>query len=161
MQQDIEARDRFMITLDWLLAVHERYPGNSLNFGLLHVCFHDRQKLGEAYGAPEAHHLLAELGGKLRQAFRRTDLVARDGTDFWILAPYTTPETVMEKIATLVEISAADGLNIVDRDVTVFALPDPALTDQAPLSSAAAFLAHLKEHCQTIACHWEHATPAG
>jgi len=160
MQEDIEARDRFMITLDWLLAVHERYPGNPLNFGLLHICFHDQQKLGQTYGAPEAYHMLAELGRKLRLAFRRTDLVARDGSDFWILAPYTTPETVTEKIATLVKISAADGLNIVDRDVAVFNLPDPNVTDQAPLNSADAFLAHLKAHAQTIACRWEHETPA-
>lgn len=160
MQEDFDARDRFMTTLDWLLAVHERYPGNSLDFALLHVCFHDQQRLGQAYGAPEAHHMLAELGAKLRLAFRRTDLVARDGTDFWILAPYTTPESVVEKIATLVAVASADGLNIVDRDVTVFSLPDPALTEQAPLSSAAAFLAHLTAHRQQAACHWAPAMPA-
>jgi len=160
MQEDFAARDRFMITLDWLLALHERYPGNSLDFALLHVCFHDQQRLGQIYGAPEAYHLLAEVGSKLRLAFRRTDLVARDGTDFWILAPYTTPESVIEKIATLVAIASADGLNIVDRDVTVFSLPDPTLSEQAPLSSAAAFLAHLKEHRQQAACRWAPVMPA-
>jgi GGDEF domain-containing protein len=160
MQEDIEARDHFMFVLDWLLAVHERHPAKALDFSLLHVCFHDQQKLGQVYGAPEAYHMLAELSGKLRHAFRRTDLVARNGSDFWILAPCTTPETLREKINMLVEISVADGLNIVDRDVTVFSPSDLIRPDQAPLSSAAAFLDYLKKDCRAIACHWEHEAPA-
>lgn len=155
MQEDFQALDRFLSTLEWLMALHERNP-QALAFGLVHVCFHDTQQLGAAYGARDASQMLTHLARQLRNSFRKTDLVARDGADFWILVPYTSPETVTEKVRLLVETASANGLDIVDRDVAVFALPDPAIMQNLAFNSAAEFLDHLKKNRQ-VAFGWEHA----
>src|SRR5574343_150810 len=84
MQEEIDALDRFMITLEWLMALQERHP-TALNFGIVHVCFHDREALGRTYGARDASQMLCDLAQKLRQAFRKTDLVAKNGTDFQMI----------------------------------------------------------------------------
>ncbi|PKO85240.1 MAG: hypothetical protein CVU18_21175 [Betaproteobacteria bacterium HGW-Betaproteobacteria-12] len=153
MTEDLAALDRFTTVLEWLLAVRERRI-ELANVVLIHVCFHDRQRLGDAYGASEAHHMLAELGNRLRQAFRKSDLVARDGTDFWILIPYEVPATVTERVATLVDMAAKDGLDIVDRDIGFYSLAGTDSGDEA-FTSAAAFLDYLKQHEQTT-YRWQH-----
>lgn len=153
MQEDLDALDRFMITLEWLMALQERHP-DALQCGLLHVCFHNKESLGEAYGARDAAQMLSELAHQLRLAFRKTDLVARDGTDFWILVPYTSPETVTEKVTTLVELASDNGLDIVDRDVAIFTLPDAQTISQLAFNSGAEFLSYLKQN-QQIAFRWE------
>lgn len=153
MQEDIDALERFMITLEWLMALHERDPG-VLHFGLIHVCFHNKESLGQTYGARDASLMLTTLSQQLRQSFRKTDLVARNGTDFWILVPYTLPQTVTEKVTKLVELASDNGLDIVDRDVAVFTLPDTEVLGNMAFDSAADFLAHLKKNRQ-IAFRWE------
>lgn len=155
MQDDINALDRFMITLEWLMAVQERHPG-AVHFGLIHLCFHGTHELGNAYGAPDASKMLSDFAAQLRNSFRKTDPVARDGLDFWILVPYTSPETVTHKVTTLVEMASANGLGIVDRDVAVFTLPAPELMKDMAFNSGAEFLSHLKRNRQ-IAFRWEPA----
>jgi len=155
MPQEVEALDQLKIVLEWLMALQERDP-LSLHFGLVHVCFHDRQALGAAYGAQDASKMLNDLAHKMRQAFRKTDIVARDGTDFWILVPYTSPETVLEKVSMLVKLAADDGLSIVDRDVAVFSLPDSDVMNGSSFESAGELLTHLKKNRQ-ITFRWEHA----
>ena len=153
MEEHIDPLDRFMITLEWLMALEERYP-SGISFGLLHVCFHGREKLGQTYGARDAVHMLKNLADQLSQSFRRTDLVARNGTDFWILVPYTQPETVTQKVTTLVELASDNGLDVVDRDVAIFALPDPVFATGLSKANAAECLAYLKANRQ-IAVRWE------
>ena len=55
------------------MALHERNP-EALNFGLINVCFHNRESLGNTYGAKQALDMLCQLAKQLRQAFRKTDL---------------------------------------------------------------------------------------
>ena len=86
-------------------------------------------------------------------AFRKTDLVMRDGTDFWILVPYTDPITVTDKVTTLLEVTAQNGLAIVDRDVALFTLDMP-LMAAAPKSAVPQFLDYLKRHRQ-VAIGWQ------
>ena len=155
MQDDLDALNRFVTILDWLLALQERHGEEALKLGLIHVCFHDQQKLGEAYGARDAHQMLAQLAARLRETFRRSDLVARDGTDFWILTPYTSPESVTERTAILVEIASKEGLDIVDRDIGLYSLSGTKDLPSSATTSVGAFLAYLKEN-QKTACHWEH-----
>jgi GGDEF domain-containing protein len=153
MQDDIDAFDHFKYTLEWLLAVLERHP-DALQFGLIHVCFHNKEALGSRYGARDAVNMLRELASQLRKSFRKTDLVARDTTDFWILVPYTDPATVTEKVSQLVELASDNGLDIVDRDVAVFTLPDPQITNMTAYDSARELLAYLKAN-RAIAVRWD------
>ncbi|HEX6735457.1 MAG TPA: diguanylate cyclase [Azonexus sp.] len=158
MTRDLLAYDRFTTILEWLLAVRERRI-EVVNIVLVHVCLHDQQRLGDTYGASEAHQMLSDLAEHLRQACRKSDLVARDGTDFWILVPYEVPATVAERVATLVEVAAYNGLNIVDRDIGYYSLTPADGEIGEVFTSGAAFLAHLKAHRQT-AYRWCHAEPA-
>lgn len=154
----IDALDRFHTILEWLMNVQERHP-EFLSFGLIHICFHDRAALGSAYGARDAAQMLGGLLDDLHRNFRRTDLVARDGTDFWVLVPYTSPTTVLEKIQRLVELASENGLSVVERDVAVFSLPDPQIIEKQGVSdSVEDFLAYLKAN-RNIAFHWATARP--
>lgn len=157
MQEDIQACERFLSILDWLLGLQERHP-ESLQFGLVHICFANKEALGSAYGANTASKLLVDLAHQLRLAFRKTDLVARILTDFWVLIPYTSPDTVISKVAKIVEIGASNGLQIVDRDISIFSLPNPDLV-QTSFASASDFLDRLKAGRQ-VAMRWGPVTGA-
>ena len=154
MNDDIEAREKFLFTLDWLLALNERHA-NAIQCGLLHVCFHDKQILGNVYGAQQAARLLIGLAAKLRQEFRKTDLVARDGTDFWILIPYTDPATVTEKVGQLIELASNDGLDIVDRDMAFFDLKTLESIKSLAADGPLAFLENLRKN-RNVTRSWEH-----
>ncbi len=153
MQEDIVARDRFMFTLEWLMALFDRNP-TALRCGLIHVCFYNKESLGNAYGAKNAMDMLCQLSRKLRSTFRKTDLVARNGTDFWILVPYTSPESVTEKVKQFVEVASGNGFDIVERDIAIFDLPNPELLSNKSLSTATALLEHLKS-TRKVAARWE------
>jgi GGDEF domain-containing protein len=155
MNEDNEAREKFLITLDWLLALNERYD-NAVHYGLLHVCFHGKQLLGNVYGAQHAATMLISLAAKLRKAFRKTDLVARDGTEFWILIPYTHPETVIEKVTQLVEIASQNGLDVVDRDMAFFTMEDIASGRETAPDTALEYLEHLRKS-RAVTQRWEHS----
>lgn len=120
---DLQARERFLFTLDWLHGIRQRH-GRSLDARLIHVCLHDHAKLGDAFGAQEAVERLIRVTAHLREQLRTTDLVARIGGDFWVLAPYTPQDTLGDKIAEVVAIAARDGLDIVERDVRVYVLDE-------------------------------------
>ena len=153
MQEELNAFERFTITMEFLMELHVRHP-QAIDYSLIHVCFHDRQRLGVVYGAKEAAKMLVDLAKKLRQSFRKTDLVARDGVDFWILAPCTTPENVSEKVTTLIEMASDLGLDVVERDVAVFSMPDRGILEGKSFDRAADFLAHLKSN-RSVKFRWE------
>jgi hypothetical protein len=144
-QEDFTARDKFLYTLEWLLAVTKRYPGG-LHFGLAHINYETSKILGETYGAQKAAHKLDEVLHTLRKAFRKTDLVARDGADLWILVPFTpAEEKLVDKITYIIETASQSGLQIVERDISFFLLPkDAAKVDEN--CSALEFLAYLKKN---------------
>lgn len=123
LHQDIDAREKFLFTLEWLLGLQIRYPEN-IRFGLIHVEFRDAAQLGSAYGVHEAMNMLIGLTHALRHAFRRSDLVARDGMSVWVLAPFTCPENVTDKVADIVKVAADNGLCIVEHSILIYSLPD-------------------------------------
>lgn len=143
--EDLEARDKFLFTLEWLLEVTKRHSGG-LQFGLAHVNYESPKVLGETYGAQKASQKLDEVSHSLRSAFRKTDLVARDGADFWILVPFTpAEEKLLDKIKYIINTASQSGLQIVERDISIFLLPN----DAAKLgenSTALEFLAYLKKN---------------
>lgn len=151
-QEDIEAREKFLFTLEWLLAVTKRYSGH-LQFGLAHIDYENPGILGETYGAQKASQQLDEVSHSLRKAFRKTDLVMRDGVDFWILVPYTpADEKLVDKIKYIVETASQGGLQIVERDISIFSLPQAAV-DLGEDCSALEFLSYLKKNHIALARH--------
>lgn len=120
---DLQARERFLFMLDWLHRLKQRH-GHSLDARLIHVCLHHHEKLGDTFGAEDAVERLIRVTANLHDHLRSTDLVARLGGDFWVLAPYTPEDSVGEKIAGIVAVAARDGLDIVERDVRVYVLDE-------------------------------------
>lgn len=143
LQKDIEYRSHFLFTLEWLLALHQRYAGNPA-LSLVHIDFRQPQILGDAFGARDATQMLVEVAELLRISLRKTDLVMRDGASFWILVPLALSETAGDKVRQIVDMAAHNGLDIVDRDISVIDLADPELARAAP-ETAEAFLAYLRQ----------------
>jgi predicted signal transduction protein with EAL and GGDEF domain len=144
-QEDFETREKFLFTLEWILAVTKRYPGG-LQFGLSYIDFGNPRTLSETYGAKKTAQKLDEVLHSLRKAFRKADLVARDGADFWILMPFAhAEEMLIDKIKYIIDTASQSGLQIVERDISIFLLPNDA-ADLEANSSALEFLAYLKKN---------------
>lgn len=151
-QTTIELREKFLYTLEWLLAVTRRYTGH-VQFGLVHVNFSNPGLLGDTYGAQEAAHRLDEIAVCLKNAFRKTDLVARDGVDLWVLVPFTPPDELpADKIGEIIAIASQNSLEIVERDISFFSLPFAA-PEQNHDDTAEEFLAYLKKNHLRLASH--------
>lgn len=151
-QANIELREKFLYTLEWLLAVTRRYSPR-VQFGLIHINFANPGLLGDIYGAQEAAHKLDEILESMKQAFRKTDLVARDGVDFWVLAPFTpASELLADKAKEIIAIAAQNHFEIVEGDISVFSLPFNA-HQLNPDCSAEEFLAYLKKNHIRLASH--------
>ena len=81
----------------------------------------------------------------MRRAFRKTDLVARDGEDFWILTPYTpVTDKLSDKAMHITRIASKNGLEFVERDISIFSLTDVVALGKD--RNASQFLLHLKNH---------------
>ncbi len=139
LEEDAAAWERFLTVLDWVLAVQSRYATN-LRHSLICVSFHEQKRLGDTYGAKGALRMVIGLAAKLRESLRKADLVARNGTDIWVLVPFVTPKSVLARVAQIVEIAAANGLDIVDRDISVYAIPDTDALATLSFDSAEEFL---------------------
>ncbi|MCK9202159.1 MAG: diguanylate cyclase [Gallionella sp.] len=154
--EDIDASEKFLFTLEWLLAVKKRYSGQ-FDFALAHINYGHPSILGETYGAAIASQKLDEFSHALRKAFRKTDLVARYGVDFWILVPYTpVDEKLVDKIKYITETASQGGLQIVERDISIFALPHDLIATEE--SSAEDFLKRLKKD-HVVLAHQEVLLP--
>lgn len=149
-QENAEAREKFLFVLEWLMEVTKRYSG-PLHFGLAHIGHGNPRLLGETYGAKMASQQLDEVLRSLRQAFRKTDLVARDGLDFWIVIPFTpATEKISDKIKYILDSASLAGLQIVERDISFFSLPleDASLTENI---SPSELLGYLKKNQAILA----------
>ncbi|HZV55663.1 MAG TPA: diguanylate cyclase [Rhodocyclaceae bacterium] len=155
MKEDSVAWEKFLYVLEWVLALQVRYPTN-LRQSLVCVSFHNQKTLGDAYGAKDALQMLIDLAAQLRQSLRKTDLVARNGTDIWVLIPFVTPESVLSKVAQIVEIAAGNGLDIVDRDVSIYSIPEEGILDGPLFNTAQDFLDFIADK-KNVAMRWEGA----
>lgn len=153
MNEDTAAWEKFVYVLEWVLAVQMRYA-NNLRHSLVCIRFHDQKTLGDTYGAKDALQMLIDLAMQLRKSLRKTDLVARSGTSVWVMIPFVTPESVLSKVSQIVEIGAANGLDIVDRDISIFSIPDAGILEGKDFNSAADFLEFIDDQ-KNIAMRWE------
>jgi GGDEF domain-containing protein len=153
MKEDTAAWEKFLYVLEWVLAVQVRYATN-LRHSLVCISFHGHKTLGDTYGAKDALQMLVDLAKQLRQSLRKTDLVARSGTAIWVLIPFVTPESVLSKVAQIVEIAATNGLDIVDRDIAIYSVPDAGILENQVFNTAQDFLDFVGDK-KNIAMRWE------
>ncbi len=153
MISDIQLCSRFIDTLDWICQVLIRHA-DDFHVALVKIAYGDDNTLGEAYGAPEALRQLSSLSHDLQRTFRRSDLVGREGTDFWILFPYTrVTDNVYDKLIDVLQSAQHQNLNIVEREIAIFELP---LIYQKALmkpDSGMTLLQHLKANQSELATH--------
>lgn len=151
VMNDIESRRAFLFTLEWLLALLKRYK-NSLQFGLVHIEFGTNHELAEAIGVQEAFKRLAMLTTSFTQSFRKTDIVARDAKDFWVIVPYTSDkEKIHDKILAIFNLQQHRELNAVDREISIFSLPLLTATNEDLPTTALEFLNYIKDNRTDLA----------
>lgn len=146
---DINSKERFMFQLEWLLALEHRYS-HILQSGLVHVSYDAQEVRGLTYNASDAAQKLGEVMICLRQAFRSTDLVARDGLNFWILTPFTQLDPVMEKVQQILTTAPQNGLAIAKSNINIYLLRDHMNPDSPPFKSGKEFLTHLLQSKASI-----------
>lgn len=153
MISDIQLCNRFTDTLDWICQVLIRHA-DGLHVALVRIAYGEDNSLGEAYGAPEALRQLASLTHDLQNAFRRSDLVGREGTDFWILFPYTrVTDNIYDKLMDVLHGSAHSNLNIVEREIAIFELPLIYQKAMVKPDHGLALLQYLKTNQPELASH--------
>ena len=155
IREDADVQRVFLSMLEWLIAVSKRYY-SPLEFGLVHISFGDQHDLGEAYGALDAIWQLVKFTSTFKKAFRKTDLVARIGIDYWVIVPYTpASEGIYEKVLGILKLAEHEGLQVVERRISIFTLStllkrlDKSLTELTTLE----LLTHLKENRDVYAKH--------
>lgn len=161
MKHDAASWEKLLHVLEWIIDVKLRYSGidvklghaDNLDFSLTYISFYDRVTLGNMYGAMMAFQMLVELDNELSRAMRKSDIVARNGTDFWVLIPRNEADLVVPKISRIVEIAAKNGLDVVDYGISTFAFQDNNILKQNSLDSPLIFLEYVKNHC-SVARRW-------
>lgn len=148
---DIAAHSAFIITMEWLLALMKRFP-QPLQFGLVLIEYGRTNELSETYGALDACKQLSAVTESIKNAFRKTDIVARNATDFWVIAPYTyDEEKIQDKILGIIQEAKHKGLSVVDREISIFTLPLVSTETKKLPVNALEFLAYLKENKNHLA----------
>lgn len=151
IKKEIESRRAFLFTLEWLLALLNRYA-SSIQFDLVHIELGSDHELGEAFGVQEAFKQLALLTTSLTNDFRKTDIMTRNVTDYWIIVPYdSNREQIQTKIVDIFNASKHKVLNIINREISIFSLPLASSEAITNITSAIEFLKYLKANKKQLA----------
>ena len=126
--------EQFMVVLDWL--IRQRPDSAYSRFCLFRIAFDDPQTLGQTFGASDAMRRLNQFGTLLANTVRRTDLVARDLSVFWILTPECNSEIMGCRISEILIKVEEIGLDVVKCTVDAHVFP----IENADVSSARVLL---------------------
>jgi len=140
---DIYSRDRFLSQLDWILALEQRYQ-HILQSGLVHITYNTRDVQNLTFDAGDAAIRLGEVLACLKNAFRSTDLVTREGMSFWILTPFTQLDPVADKVRYILKYAPENGLTIASSQIRVHLLRDHVKKDMDHCKTAEDFLNYLR-----------------
>jgi hypothetical protein len=95
------------------------------------------------YDAGDAAHKLGEVLNCLKQAFRSTDLVMREGMNFWIITPFTQLDPVIEKVKNVISTAPKNGLEIAQSNIKIFLIRDHIKPGMTECNSGVDFLQYL------------------
>jgi hypothetical protein len=115
--------DDLFIVLEWLMS--QRPDSAYSRFSLFLVAFDNPQVLGSTFGAPDAAHRLNQFGKTVASGVRHTDLVARNHSDFWILAPECNADMVGCRLCEIAEKVKDFGLDVVQCSIGAYVFPLP------------------------------------
>jgi len=139
---DISAHDKFLLMLEWMLALEERHA-DVLEPGLVYIAYNSSDIRDLTFGASDAANKLSEVLECLQQAFRTTDIIAREGLGYWILTPFTQIDPVIGKVRKVLTTSPQNGLAIAHSNVRIFMLRDHVAARPANYKSGQEFLEYL------------------
>ena len=114
--------DQLTVVLDWLL--NQRADSAFSRFFLFRVGFEDPRVLGNTFGAADAMRRLNQFGAALAATVRRTDLVARSLSEFWIAAPDCNPDMVCCRLCEIAHKAEEFGLDVVECSVSAYKFPN-------------------------------------
>lgn len=134
--------EKFMAVLGWMIALGHRQAG-ALEAGLVHVHYDPQDVRDYTFSASDAAEQLDVIQNCLRDAFRQSDLICRDGIDFWILAPFTQIEPILEKVQRVIQNAPQNGLSLARNNFRVFMLKDHANPGRSVAPDPALFLQQL------------------
>lgn len=140
---DLTAHDKFLLMLQWMLALEKRHA-DVLQPGLVHIKYDAQDIRDLTFGAGDAAQKLGEVADCLKQAFRGTDLIAREGMGFWILTPFTQIDPVMEKVRQVISTAPQNGLGIAQSNVRIYLLRDHLGSAASQFKAAQDFLDYLQ-----------------
>ncbi len=139
---DISANDKFLVMLDWMLALEGRHA-DALQPGLVYVAYDQTDVRDLTFGASDAARKLSEVLDCLQRAFRTTDIIARQGMGFWILTPFTQIDPVIGKVRQVIKTAPKNGLAIAHSNIRIFMLRDHIAARPAKFRSAQECLDYL------------------
>lgn len=84
--------DQFAAVLDWVMK--QRPDSAYSRYSIFRVGFEDPQLLGSTFGAAEAMRRLNQFGSSLAATVRKTDIVTREVSKFWVLTPECNADMV-------------------------------------------------------------------
>ena len=113
--------DELFAVLDWLM--NQRPDSAYAHFCLFQVAFDNPQVLGSTFGAAAAMRQLNQFGAMLASTLRRSELVARALSDFWILAPQCNSDMVGCRLCEIAEKVEEFGLNVVQCSIGAYLFP--------------------------------------
>ena len=134
--------DKFMAVLEWMIALGHRQSG-VLEAGLVYVTYDPVEVRDLTFSASDTVAQLGVIQTCLRKAFRHSDLICRDGVNFWILAPFTQIEPVLDKVQRVIKSAPENGLSFAKQNFRVFMLKDYIGPGSAPISGPLEFLGTL------------------
>lgn len=140
---DLTAHDKFLVLLEWMLALEKRHA-DVLQPGLVHIRYDAQDIRDLTFGASDAARKLSEVADCLKEAFRGTDLIAREGMSFWILTPFTQIDPVVEKVRQVMATAPQNGLGIAHSNVRIYLLRDHIGGAAGQFKAAQDFLDYLK-----------------
>jgi hypothetical protein len=121
MNTNYASIDQLIVVLDWLR--NQRPDSANSRFCLFRIAFENPQLLGSTFGASDAMRRLNQFGTMLASTVRRTDLVARDLSVFWVLTPECNPEIVGGRLREIVIKVEELGLDVVQCSVGAYVFP--------------------------------------
>lgn len=146
---DLTAHDKFLVMLEWILALEKRHA-DVLQPGLVHIKYKPEDIRDLTFGASDAAQKLSEVAQCLTQAFRGTDLIAREGMGFWILTPFTQIDPVVEKVRQIITTAPQNGLGIAHSNVRIYLLRDHIGGVAAKFKAGQDFLDYLQSLPESI-----------
>ena len=129
--------DQFAAVLDWVMK--QRPDSAYSRYSIFRVGFEDPQLLGSTFGAADAMRRLNQFGSSLAATVRKTDIVTRQVSVFWVLTPECNADMVGCRLCEIVGKVKQFELDVGHCSVGAWLFPLPGATD----SAASALLAHL------------------